>query len=141
MKRDLVNNTSGIVAIPPVVVTDGTAQVSGAIDVRRHRSTAFYIGVGTLADSDATWSITVKEGNTSTQGNHTAVADKDLIGTEALAALTFADDNEIRKIGYKGDKDYISIEITNVTANTGNAPMCVMCIFEPYDKPADNPPV
>lgn len=140
MKRDLMNNIHPVVAIAPVVVTDGTAQVSAAIDVRHYKSVTFIILLGTLADADATWAVTVKEGSDSTQGNHTAVADTDLIGTEALAGFTFADDGETRKIGYKGDADYVSIEIDDVTANSGNAPMAVLCLLEPYERPAANPP-
>lgn len=140
MKRDLMNNIHPVVAIAPVVVADGTAQVSAAIDVRHYKSVTFIILLGTLADTDATWAVTVKEGSDSTQGNHTAVADKDLIGTEALAGFTFADDGECRKIGYKGSADYVSIEIDDVVANTGNAPMAVLCLLEPYEAPASNPP-
>ena len=140
MKRDLMNNIHPVVAIAPVVVSDGTAQVSAAIDVRHYKSVTFIILLGTLADADATWAVTVKEGSDSTQGNHTAVADTDLIGTEALAGFTFADDGECRKIGYKGDEDYVSIEIDDVTANSGNAPMAVLCLLEPYERPASNPP-
>lgn len=141
MKRDLMNNIHPVVAIAPVVVTDGTAQVSAAIDVRHYKSVTFIIMLGTLADADATWEVTVKEGSDSTQGNHTAVADKDLIGTEALAGFTFEADGECRKIGYKGDQDYVSIEIDDDTANSGNAPMAVLCILEPYQLPTSNPPV
>ena len=140
MKRDLMNNIHPVVAIAPVEVSDGTAQVSAAIDVRHYKSVTFIILLGTLADADATWAVTVKEGSDSTQGNHTAVADTDLIGTEALAGFTFGDDGECRKIGYKGDSDYVSIEIDDVTANSGNAPMAVLCLLEPYERPASNPP-
>jgi hypothetical protein len=135
-----MNNIHPVVAIAPVVVTDGTAQKSAAIDVRKYKSVTFIILLGTLADADATWAVTVKEGSDSTQTNHTAVADTDLIGTEALAGFTFADDGEARKIGYKGSADYVSIEIDDVTANSGNAPMAVLCILEPYQLPTANPP-
>ena len=140
MKRDLMNNIHPVVAIAPVVVTDGTVQKSAAIDVRGYRSVTFVIALGTLADADATWAVVVKEGSTSTQTAHTAVADKDLVGTEALAGFTFADDGETRKIGYVGDQDFISIEIDDAVANTGAAPMCCIMIAEPYNTPALNPP-
>jgi hypothetical protein len=140
MKRDLMNNIHPVVAIAPFVATTGAAAVSAAIDVRHYKSVTFVIALGTLADSDAAWAVTVKEGSTATQGSHTAVEDKDLIGTEALAGFTFSDDGECRKIGYKGSEDYVSIEIDDVTANTGNAPMCVIAILEPYEAPASNPP-
>lgn len=140
MKRDLMNNIQPVVAIAPVVATNGSALVSAAIDVRHYKSVTFVIALGTLADTNATWAVTVKEGSTDTQGDHTAVADKDLIGTEVLAGFTFADDGECRKIGYKGSEDYVSIEIDDVVANTGNAPICVIAILEPYEVPTANPP-
>lgn len=141
MRKDLVNNIHPVIAIAPVVVTDGTAQVSAAIDTLGFNSVTFVIGLGTLADADATWLVTVKEGDDSTQSNHTAVADDDLIGTEALAGFTFADDGETRKIGYKGVKRYVSIEIDDDTANSGNAPMTALCILgHPDYAPTANPP-
>lgn len=139
--RDLMNNITPKVAIAPVVVTDGTAQTSDAIDTQGYESVTFVIATGTLADADATWTVTVYEGSTSTQGDHTAVADADLIGTEALAGFTFADDSEGRKIGYRGSERYVSIKIDDDTANTGNAPMCAIALLgHPHSAPTDNPP-
>jgi len=140
MKRDLMNNIHPVVAIAPVVVTDGTAQTSAAIDVRNYKSVTFVILLGTLADADATWTVEVLEGPTSTQGDHTAVADKNLLGTEALAGFQFDNDGECRKVGYVGDADYVSIEIDDDTANSGAAPMAVVMIAEPYERPTSNPP-
>lgn len=139
--KDLVNNVHPVVALAPVVVTDGTAQVSSVIDTAGYESVTFVISTGTLADVDATWAVTVKEGDTSSQGAHTAVADADLIGTEALAGFTFAADGACRKIGYKGNKRYVSIEIDDVVANTGNAPMAVVALLgHPRSAPTANPP-
>lgn len=139
---DLVNNIDVKVAIAPVVVADGTAQVSGSIDTKGYESVTFVIALGTLADADATWLPVVKEGDSATQGTHTAVADIDLIGTEALAGFNFANDGLCRKIGYKGGKRYVSIEIDDVTANTGSAPMSVIAILgHPRSAPTANPPV
>lgn len=142
MRRDLMNNVHPVVAIAPVVVTDGTAQVSAAIDTQGYSSVTFIILLGTLADADATWAVTVKEGDDSTQGNHTAVADAELVGTEALAGFAAAtDDGLCRKIGYKGGKRYVSIEIDDVVANSGNAPMAVLCLLgHPDLAPTLNPP-
>lgn len=139
MKRDLMNNIHPIVAIAPVVVTDNTVQASAAIDVRQYKSVTFIILLGTLADTDATFAVEVQEGSTSTQSSHTAVADKNLLGTEALAGFQFDDDGETRKIGYVGDQDYASIEITP-SGNTGNAPIAVLALLEPLEGAADNPP-
>lgn len=139
--RDLMNNIHPVVALAPVVVTDGTNQVSAVVDTLGYESCTFVIATGTLADADATWVVTVKEGDTTTQGNHTAVADADLIGTEALAGFTFASDGACRKIGYRGSKRYVSIEVDDGTANTGNAPLCVLALLgHPRSHPTSNPP-
>lgn len=127
--KDQSNNLHPVIAIAPVVATDGTALVSGAIDTLGYESVTFVIATGTLADADATWTPVVKDGDTATQGEHAAVADAYLIGTEAAAGFTFADDGECRKIGYTGNKRYVSIEIDDVTANSGSAPMCVVAIL------------
>lgn len=127
--KDQTNNLHPVIAIAPIVATDGTALVSGAIDTLGYESVTFVIATGTLADADATWTPVVKDGDTATQGAHTAVADAYLIGTEAAAGFTFADDGECRKIGYTGNKRYVSIEIDDVTANSGSAPMCVVAIL------------
>lgn len=139
MKRDLMSNIHPVVAIAPVVVSDNTVQKSAAIDVRKYKSVTFVIALGTLASASATFAVVIKEGSTTTQTSHTDVADANLIGTEALAGFTFADDGEARKIGYKGSADYVSIEITP-TGNAAAAPMAVLVIFEPYDYPNPNPP-
>lgn len=139
MKRDLMNNIHPVVAIAPVVVSDTTSQVSSAIDVRHYKSVTFVIMAGTLAATAGSFKVTVKEGSTSVQANHTEVADKDLIGTEALASFDQSADGKCFKIGYKGDQDYVSIEI-DITDNDASAPLAVLCILEPYERPAANPP-
>ncbi|QWY83294.1 hypothetical protein [Rhizobium phage RHph_X2_25] len=127
--KDSYNNIHPVIAIAPITLTDGTALVSGAIDTAGYESVTFVIQTGVLADADATWAVVVKDGDTSTQGAHAAVDDKFLLGTEAAAGFAFGDDGEARKIGYIGGKRYVSIEIDDVTANTGSAPIAVVAIL------------
>lgn len=141
MKRDLMNSIHPIAAVQPQIVGDGSSILSAAIDVRGYKSVTFIIVLGNVADSDATWTVAVQEGSTSTQADHTAVADKDLVGTEALASFQFDNDGECRKIGYVGDQDYVSLEIDNGTANSANLFISVVMIAEPYEGFATNPPV
>ena len=139
--RDLLNNIHPLIAIAPQVVSDGSALVSVAIDLSGYESCTFVIMLGALADADATWTVTVKEGDNTTQAEHTAVADIDLIGTEALAGFDFSGDNSCRKIAYKGGKQYVSIEIDDDTANSGAANIAVLCILaHPRNRPTENPP-
>lgn len=138
--KDLMNNIHPVAAIAPIVVSDDTAQISAAIDLSGYDSCTFVISGGVLADADATFAVTVEEGDDATQANHTAVADVDLIGTEALAGFTFADDGETRKVGYKGGKRYVSITVTP-SNNTGSAPISVVALLgHPLEAPTDNPP-
>lgn len=139
--RDLMNNIHPLVAVAPQSVGDGSSLVSAAIDLSGYESCTFIIMLGALGDADATWTVTVHEGDTDTQADHTAVADIDLIGTEALAGFQFDDDSSCKKIGYKGGERYVSIEIDNVTANASAALIGVLCILaHPKDRPTSNPP-
>lgn len=138
---DLMNDVHPVVAVAPQVVTDGSSVLGLAIDRAGYESVTFIVVLGTLVDADATWTVTVHEGDDNTQANHTAVADIDLIGTEALAGFQFDDDTVCKKVGYKGSKRYCSVEIDNVVANTGNAPIAVIALLgHPHERPTSNPP-
>ena len=140
--QDLMNNIHPVVAVAPQVVSDGSSILSAAVDTAGYDSVTFVVLLGTLADADATWTVTLHEGDTATQGDHTAVADAEIIGTEALAGIAAAtDDGLCRKIGYGGNKRYVSVEIDNGTANTGAAPIAVVAILgHPRRAPTANPP-
>lgn len=140
--RDLMNDIHPVVAVAPQILTDDSSVVSAVIDTLGYSSLTLVVQLGTLADSDGEWTVTVKSGDTATQGDHTAVVDDFLIGTEALAGFTFENDGECRKIGYKGSDRYVSIEIDNSGAvNSGNAPIAVLAVLgDPVSRPTSNPP-
>lgn len=121
-------------------VTDNTAVVSGIVDRKGYGGLTFLIAAGTLADADATFTTLVEEGDQSNLSDAAAVADADLIGTEALAGFTFADDGEARKIGYKGAKRYVRCTVTPAN-NAGSAPIAVIPVLSsPSGAPTANPP-
>lgn len=137
--RDLCNNVHPAGAAV-ATVTDTTAVVSPIVDRQGYESLTFLIGAGTLADADATFTVLVEEGDVANLSDAAGVADADLIGTEVLAAFTFADDDEARKIGYKGHKRYTRCTVTPV-ANTGSAPIAVIPLLgHPDHAPTANPP-
>ena len=115
--RDLLNRIHVKRAISPVSVSDTTAQVSQIIDTAGYDALVFAIATGSIADADATFAVLVEDGDVSTLSDAAAVDDAYLIGTEALAAFQFDDDNEVRKVGYKGLKRYVRLTVTP----TGNA--------------------
>lgn len=138
--KDLHNNVhpSGVACI---TVTDTTAIVSGIIDTQGYNSLEFLIATGTLADVDATFTVLVEDGDDSALSDNAAVADSELLGTEVLAAFTFAEDDSARKIGYVGNKRYVRCTVTPV-ANTGSAPIAIIPLqSHPENAPTANPPV
>lgn len=117
---DLHNNIKLSRAISPVAaVTDNTAYVSEILDTANFASNELIIQLGALADVDATFNVLLEEGDNAALSDNSAVADADMIGTEALAGFNYGDDNETRKLGYIGSKRYIRATITPAN-NTGN---------------------
>lgn len=110
--RDLFNNITVARAISPVSVSDNTAQAGQIIDRQGYDSLTFAIAAGSLADADATFAVLVEHGDAANLTDAAAAPDGDLLGTEALAGFTFADDNATRKIGYRGAKRYVRLTIT-----------------------------
>jgi hypothetical protein len=99
-------------AISPVSVADNTAQVSQIIDLQGFDTCEFVIATGSIADVDATFTVLVEHGDQANLSDAAAVPDEVLLGTEAVAGFQFDDDNEVRKIGYRGSKRYLRLTIT-----------------------------
>jgi len=138
--KDQMNHLYPKRVISPVSVADTTAQVGQIIDRAGFDSLTYVIATGSIADADATFTVLLEEGDVSNMSDAAAVADADLIGTEVLAAFQFDDDNECRKLGYKGNKRYTRLTITPV----GNASAAVLCavalLGNPMQSPTANPP-
>lgn len=120
MQRDLCTGVELARGISPAAaVTDNTAVVSSICDTAGFDSVFFAGQLGSIADADATFTVLFEEGDASDLSDNTAVADADLVGTEAGAQFLFSDDNKTFKIGYKGMKRYVRLTITPA-ANSGN---------------------
>jgi hypothetical protein len=133
--RDLHNNILVKRAISPVVITNNTASVSQIIDTRGFQSLEFVIATGTISDADTTVTVLVEDGDNSALSDAAAVVDAELLGTEAQAGFQFDDDDEVRKIGYIGNKRYVRLTITPAN-NTGNIPVaCLAILANTYDAP------
>jgi hypothetical protein len=140
MLKDLMNNIDLKRGVSPAAaVTDNTAFVSQILDTRDYRAVMYAILTGSLADVDATFAVLVEHGDDSGLSDAAAVPDDDLLGTEALAGFTFAADNAMRKIGYRGGKRYVRVTVTPA-ANSGNAFVAGCWICAPRILPAANPP-
>lgn len=120
MPRDLhhqIKVSRGI--SPAAAVTDNTAFVSQILDCSGFQSHEFVGALGSIADADVTFTVLLEEGDVAALTDAAAVADADLLGTEAGATFLFSDDNKAFKIGYRGTKRYVRLTITPA-ANSGN---------------------
>ena len=65
--RDLINNLDLKRAISPAAATtDNTAWVSQIVDRRGYEAVMFAIVTGSLADADATFAVTMDDGDAAT---------------------------------------------------------------------------
>ena len=139
--RDIHNNIN---PVKPGIgyAVDDTAIVSGIVDVQGFDALEFLIATGTITDADATAVVLVEEGDAANLSDATAVADADLLGTEVLAAFTFALDLGCRKIGYIGKKRYVRLRVTPVGNTVTAFPVAIIPVLGlPNRAPTANPPV
>ena len=140
--KDLFNNCTPKPVFAPAAtpLADNTAQVGSIIDRLGYESLTYVIITGTLADAGATFTVLLQESDVSDMTGAVAVADADLLGTEALASFTQASDGICLKLGYIGHMRYTRLTITP-SGNTGNAPLAAIAILgHPHDAPTANPP-
>ena len=84
----MANNIHTRPAIAPVAArTDNTAIVSTTLDTFGYDSATLALVTGTNTDANATFVVLLEEPNDSGMSGVVAVADIDLVGTEALARL------------------------------------------------------
>lgn len=127
--RDLANHLTVRQAISPAAaIAANTPLVSAIVDLAGYQQALFAINVGALADADATFAVFVEHGDTANLSDASPVPDAQLTGTEAAAGFKFDDDNETRKIGYVGPKQFIRLTITP-SANTGDAFISAVAIL------------
>ena len=89
------------------------------IDIQGWQSVTFSVGTGTVTDAGTAsgFSFQVEEGDDTTDAGATAVADADLVGTEAALTVTADtdDDKLIGSIGYIGSKRYVRMTAVGTT--------------------------
>ena len=136
--RDMANSLTIRPVIAPAANANlGTTPLVGTvIDRLGFDSLVYAIQTGTLSDADATYTTLLEESDASGSG-FTAVADADMIGTEAAASFTYANDGVVRKLGYIGNKRYTRLTVTPAAADSGNSPIAAIAILgNAYSRPA-----
>lgn len=138
---DLYSGLNVIRAVAAVAIgTTGTGQVGKIIDRKGYIGPVlFNINYGSITATNAVFTVTVKEGDTT--GAMTSVADADLINTESAAGIAAGtprtsnvNKNVVKKIGYKGGKRYVQCGVkSTITAAT---PVAIDAIQRAGSQPA-----
>ena len=139
--RSMAHNIAVKRVLSPVSVSDNTAQVGEIIDRLGFNSLTYLIATGAIADVDATFAVLLEESDAANMAGANAVADADMISQtpgaapETAAAFQFDDDNEVRKIGYVGNKRYTRLTIT--PANNASAALlsAIAVLGHPHGAP------
>lgn len=119
--REIHNDIHTVPLIAPIAArTDNTAIVSAIIDTAGYNACEFVLVTGTNTDTNATFAVTVDEGDVANLSDAVAVTQAGLVGTLALAGFTFADDVETRKLGYIGIRRYVRVTVTPSGNDSGN---------------------
>lgn len=108
--KDLARCIGAIVALATVSVADDTPQNGAIIDTQGFESLTVAVQSGALTDADATFAVKLQHGNEADGSDLADVAADDLLG--AAPAFTFADDNVVKRVGYRGTKRYVRVVVT-----------------------------
>lgn len=115
--KDLYNNIKAESALNTSAISSSTTTAGNVIDRQGYNSLEFLIMSGTL--TDGTYTPLVEEGDAANLSDAAAVADANLLGTEASAAFTASNDNTVKKVGYIGSKRYVRLSIVSAGVTTG----------------------
>lgn len=136
MASDMYNNVKAAKVIAPVSPS-ATGAVSGSVvDRAGFNSVTFFIANGAVTSTGLVVTPTVKSG--SATGSLSAVADADLIGTEAGAVISGGtSDGEIAKIGYIGADRYVTVDL-NVAGTATGVHSVIAVLGDPIFAPQDD---
>ena len=124
--NDLHNNVAAKRVIAPIAIGANATKTGKVIDRQGYGGVEIVASYGAVTTTGTIVTLVVKEGDVT--GTLTSVADADLLGTEALAGLPVqatartseVGKNVTKRVGYKGNKRYISVDaISTGTTSVG----------------------
>lgn len=141
--HDLHNNSRAMLAINAVAL-GATGTITGSvIDRQGYGGVEFVVAYGSVTTTGTAVAVIVKEGDVT--GTLTSVADADLLGTETLAGLAAGarvagTGKEVSKrIGYKGSKRYVSINLAHTGTTSVGIVAASALLHSPQVGPTANP--
>lgn len=140
--RDFAHNIQVKRVLSPVATpADNTAQVGQIIDRLGYGGLTYLIAIGAVPDADATFTALLEEGDAANLSDAAAVADADMIsqtsGTapETAASFRYDSDDQVRKLGYVGNKRYTRLTITPALNASATLLAAVAVLSEPDSAP------
>jgi hypothetical protein len=140
--NDLHDNCRTKSVIYPILVGAPEKKMGAVIDRQGYNGIEFIICYGEITEQTNSCTVEIQDG--SVTGTLTEVADAYLQGTEALASITavakVAGTNSActKRIGYKGNKRYVTANITSVVSSTGMIGVAAL-LYNPTNAPVANP--
>jgi len=121
---------------PDEGAANNDAKVSQIIDRQGYESLEFVIATGTIGDAGATFTVLVEHADeVGFNVTNEAVADRYLLGTEALASFDQDDDDSVFTIGYIGPKRFVRLTITPANNATAWDIGAIAVLGSPNDAP------
>jgi hypothetical protein len=136
--RDMTSTKQVKRVISPVNNVDDSAIVGQIIDHLGYDAATYVIALGALGAAAEAGVVLLEEGDQANLSDAAAVADVDMVsqtpGTapETAAGFNQGDDNEVRKLGYIGNKRYTRLTITGTSTGSParDTYVAAVCILE-----------
>jgi hypothetical protein len=135
-KTDQANNIGPVLQIIPHAHT-ATVTPANGVNLQGYEGCTFIISTGTI--TDGTWTITFQESDEAAANFVTIAADDydekligDIPGPFTNAGMDF--DNQIYKVGYIGNKQYVRIVVTETVMGTAEFSACAI-LGDPHSAP------
>lgn len=133
-KFDQKNELKDVNAFDIQSISTDTTTNGEIIDLQGFEACTFVFQTGTVTDGDYT--VLIQEGDDSGLSDAAAVADADLVGTEADASFSAdTDDNKVSSIGYIGSKRYVRFNVVSTNTSTGATVGAIALLGRPHSAP------
>jgi hypothetical protein len=129
---DMHSDVYGLVAKNTAAISSSTTTAGNIIDTQGYEGLEFFIQSG--ARTDGTYTPLLEESDASDLSGSNQVADEDLVGLEADAAIAAA--NTVKRIGYVGHKRYVRLSIVSTGVTSGATIGATAILGRPAVRPA-----
>lgn len=129
---DMHNDVLAKVAKNTAAISTSTTTTGVIIDTNGYESLEFIVQSG--AYTDGTYTPLIEESDAANLSGSNAVADEDLLGLEADAAVSAA--NTVKRIGYIGHKRYVRLSLVSTSVTSGATLGATAILGRPAVRPA-----